>query len=279
MSSKIKKIYKFLYDNYPLPKKLPSSDKIHTLDNIFDLKLSHFGVGNNYGYFNKNLCSKKYKKTKGQNYFRISDFTINDNWKNLKSVIERLYKVRDKYKTLYFDVDNNSGGDMIPCHIILYCLCGGKQKWMKEYRTIDKDNKNIWKNEWNPWTPWEKQKYDIGQHDQFLQLKLNVKNFDKYTKPYDGKIIVYSNSESTSSTWYFITYLIYVFADHIKRYVKDGVKIGKVSGKLKIRGCTGTQSGDGNPKKKSIDNVIIKVPTQETISRPIMKKDYLRYWM
>lgn len=55
------------------------------------------------------------------------------------------------------------------------------------------------------------------------------------------------------------------------------MKIGRVRG----RGCTGTQSGDGNSIKKIkkiIDGYRVVVPTQETIQRPVYKKDYLRYW-
>lgn len=290
----VKEVYKFLQKHYPLPKNLPPISKIKTLDDIFQLRLTHFKVGKSRGYLDQNLCllsSKKQsiklikkieKLVKQKNYFRLSSFSIQDNWKQLSETIGRLYKVRDKYKTLYFNVEDNGGGDMIPCHIILYCLCGGKQKWMKNYKTIDNDGKNVWINSWNPWCPWINKKNDGGQHDQFLQMNLMIPNYDKYKKPYQGKIVIFSNHNSSSSTWYFITFLIYMFAKHnIKRFTtKTGVKVGKViSDKLVICGCTDTQSGDGNAIEKKIKGVIVKVPTQETIFRPVYKYDYLRYWM
>ena len=43
----------------------------------------------------------------------------------------RLFANRDNYKTIHIHLDNNGGGDLVPVHLILRCLCGKKEKWMK----------------------------------------------------------------------------------------------------------------------------------------------------
>ena len=279
-SKLVKKIYQYLLDNYPKCKQLPAKKNIKTVEDIFRLKLSHLKIGTSYGYFDRRLCEpKQYKKPSGQNYFRISSFEISKNKKQLQKVIERLYKVRDTYKTIYFDIEDNGGGDMIPSNIILYCLGGGIQSWMKDCKTLDKDNnhKCVWKNEWNPWTPWIKEE-NTSVYDQFLQLQLSIPDYDKYKTKFNGNIVVYSNHNTTSTSWYFVTYLAYSFSSTIKRYKTNNMKIGKVSGNLKIHGCTDTQSGDGNPVSKKFGTLMVKVPTQETCSRSVLTKDLLRYW-
>ena len=65
---------------------------------------------------------------------------------------------------------------------------------------------------------------------------------------------------------------------NISNVKTNNMKIGKVSGKLKIKGCTDTQSGDGNPVSKKFGTLLVKVPTQETCSRSVLTKDLLRYW-
>ena len=47
--------------------------------------------------------------------------------------MDRLIKNRDKYKSIHFHLDNNGGGDNIPGHLILRCLVGKKEKWMKKH--------------------------------------------------------------------------------------------------------------------------------------------------
>ena len=65
------------------------------------------------------------------NHFYLNSFDVNGNHKQLKLELDRLIKYRDKYNSIHFHLDGNGGGDIVPAHLILRCLVGKKEKWMK----------------------------------------------------------------------------------------------------------------------------------------------------
>jgi hypothetical protein len=218
------------------------------------------------------------------NHFTISSFSINDNAAQLSEVIGRLWKVRDRYSTLHFYPEY--GGNLIPVHLIMLCLCGGHQKWMTEYKVIDhhRNGQNILR-KWNPWTPWNS---DNEDYKLYKKLGLDETELFRHTTPYKGKIVIHMNPEYASSTWYLITYLIYVFATRIERFVKYvhgvPVKCGRATGpQIELRGCSATTSGDGNSVHKEfiLDTKLVlgTFPTQANISRPVQERDWNRFWI
>ena len=217
-----------------------------------------------------------------KNHYTISSFDIQSNHKQLSEVIQRLSKTRDDYSTIHFHLEGNGGGDLIPVHFIILCLCGGKQKWMTNYEVSETNNNKRKTRNWDPWSI-----EPTGGYDEQYK-KLNIKNLSTYPTPYSGKIILHIDTENGSSAWFFITYLIYVFASKIRRYTKYlygiPIKLGKASGKqIQIYGCSNTTSGDGNAVSKefNLDNTKIKFkfPTQENLNRPIKSFDWNRFWI
>ena len=219
------------------------------------------------------------------NHFTISSFLIDTNIKQLREVIRRLWKIRDTYPTLHFHLEGNVGGDLIPVHLIMLSLCGGHQKWMTEYEVIEHYNGRNVSRKWNPWTPWDP---DNDDYENYKKLDLDETELFHYTTPYKGKIVLHMDTTCTSSTWYFITYLVYVFASRIERFVQyiHGVpfKCGCVSrSQIELHGYSGTTSGDGNPVHKNfiLDGTTVTgyFPTQANIRRPIQERDWNRFWM
>jgi len=221
----------------------------------------------------------------GANHFTISSFTIDDNSAQLSEVIGRLWKVRDSYSTLHFHLEENTGGDLIPVHLIMLCLCGGHQRWMTDYEVIEHYNGRNVSRKWNPWTPWDPDNHD---YKNYKTLDLDETELFRHTTPYKGKIVVHMNRGCQSSTWYFITYLVYVFANRIERFVQyiHGVpfKCGRVSrSQIELHGYSGTTSGDGNLICKNfiLDGTTIRgcFPTQANIHHPIQERDWNRFWI
>ena len=92
------------------------------------------------------------------------------------------------------------------------------------------------------------------------------------------------DKQNGSATWFFITYLIYAFANKIKRYSKKCfgkiIKYGSInSKKLFLLGHSGTTSGDGNAITIKYKNININCPTEQFISSSIKKYDWNRYWI
>lgn len=91
------------------------------------------------------------------------------------------------------------------------------------------------------------------------------------------------NPQNGSSVRFFITYLIYAFANIIrflKKCYGDVIKIGKVkSNKLVLLGKSATTSGDGNPVTIKINDITINCPTEQFISCSALKTDWNRFWI
>lgn len=121
------------------------------------------------------------------NHFYLESFIVDENYKNLKNEIDRLIKNRDKYKTIHFHLNNNRGGDIVPAHIILRCLTGKKEIWMKNIKKILK-NKDIF--EWNCWKEEEKDSpnYSVVQ-------KLNLNYLPNFNSKYSGKIYLHMDKK------------------------------------------------------------------------------------
>ena len=221
-----------------------------------------------------NIIQKDIRKK--DNHFYLEDFSVNDNYKNLKIEIDRLIKNRDKYKTIHFYLNNNLGGDIVPAHIIIRCLVGKREKWMKNIIKI-LQNKEIFE-----WDCWEEE--NINSPNYEIVKKLNLDNLPNYDTKYNGKIYLHMNKENSSSAWFFITYLIYAFANKIIRFSKkcygQNIKYGKIkSNNLILLGHSGTTSGDGNSVELKYGNIKIKAPTEQFISCSIKKCDWNRFWI
>lgn len=215
-------------------------------------------------------------KIKKDNHFYLKSFSVNDNYKKLKIEIDRLIKNRDKYKTIHFHLDNNGGGDIVPAHIILRCLIGKKEKWMKNIKKIIK-NKKIFE-----WNCWEEENKDSPNYETVK--KLNLDNLPNYDSKYNGKIYLHMNKQNGSAVWFFITYLIYSYSNKINRYYKkcygQTIKYGTIeSDNLILLGHSGTTSGDGNAVSIKNNNITINCPTEQFISCSIKKNDWNRFWI
>jgi len=213
---------------------------------------------------------------KKDNHFYLEDFSVDDNYKNLKIEIDRLIKNRDKYKSIHFYLNNNRGGDIVPAHIIIRCLVGKREKWMKNIIKI-LQNKEIFE-----WDCWEEE--NINSPNYQVVKKLNLDDLPNYDTKYNGKIYLHMDTKNSSAAWFFITYLIYAFANKISRFSKkcygQNIKYGKIkSNNLILLGNSGTTSGDGNSVELKYGNIKINCPTEQFISCSIKKCDWNRFWI
>lgn len=214
----------------------------------------------------------KQVKSNGNN-FVFTSFDLDTNGKYLRDELLRLVINRDKYDTLNFHLEGCYGGDLIPVHFIMMTLCGGKEKWMTQYHTKQRNmsTKRTFTWLWDPWT-----------YESFIEsLNISIQSTSRYT----GKINLHVNKECGSTTWYFITYMIYAFSTRIKRETKTvygrKIKLGTfTSSQLKLIGYSSTSSGDGNAQEIKVDrNTKVTVPLQATIERPIKQTDWNRFWL
>ena len=240
-------------------------------DDIIEYKINYLDNHKTYNLiWSSNIISNIINKN---NHFYFESFDVYTNYKKLGADIDRLIQNRDKYKNIHFHLDNNGGGDIVPAHIILRCLCGKKEKWMKNIKKI-LSNKEIF--EWNCWEEENSPNYKDVQ-------KLNLDNLPNYDTKYKGKIHLHMNKQNASSAWFFITYLIYAFSNKINRYSKkcygQTIKYGTIeSNQLILLGHSATTSGDGNSITKKYNNIEIFCPTEQFISCSIKKNDWNRFW-
>lgn len=247
-------------------------------NHIIEYKVEYIDK-NNHNLLNNNYMN--ITQIKQDNHFYLEDFSVDDNYKKLKTEIDRLIKNRDKYKTIHFHLDNNDGGDIVPAHLILRCLVGKKEKCMKNIKKILQD-KEIFE-----WNCWEEEIKNSPNHS--VIKKLNLDNLPNYDSKYNGKIYLHMNKINASAAWFFITYLIYSFSDkdNIIRYNKNcfgqTIKFGTIDknkdNQLVLLGHSGTTSGDGNKLLIKTNNIEIKCPTEQFISSSIKKYDWNRFWI
>ena len=133
--------------------------------------------------------------------------------------------------------------------------------------------------EWDCWNPENVHNYN---YETFKMLNLDF--IPNYQNKYNGKIYLHMNTINGRTSWFFITYLIYAFADKIIRFNKLSfgkiIKFGTIkSNQLFINGMSGTTSGDGNSLNIKYKNMVILCPTEQFISCSIKKKDMNRFWI
>jgi len=257
---------------------------IHKYNNLNFLHIKTIIIkkNNNVIEYDINYIERVYKtinttiinKSLTNNHFYFNSFNVDNNLIQIKTEINRLINNRDKFKNIHFHLHNNSGGDLVPVHIIINCLIGYKnKKWMKNITKIMKNKKIL---DWDCWDEESGPNYEIVK-------ELNIDNII-YENKYIGKIYLHINENCTSSTWFFITYLIYAFSDKIIRYSKkcfgNIIKFGSIESKqLFLLGSSGTTSGDGDPIIiKYNNNIEINCPTEQFISCSILKNDWNRFW-
>lgn len=219
----------------------------------------------------------KFEKINKNNHFYFTSFNVYENKKKLKNEINRLFINRDKYKSIHFHLDGNGGGDLVPAHLILRCLIGSKEKWMKNIKKCLKDKKIL------EWDCWKEEDKNSPNYKTVKYLDLDF--IPDYQTKYNGSIYLYMNSSNGSAAWFFITYLIYAFSNNIKRFNKicygKRLKFGYIgkNSNLILKGISGNTSGDGNSKNIKYKNIIIECPTEQFISCSIKNKDWNRYWI
>jgi len=269
----LKKLNSYNYINILNIKKLVIKNK--EAEEIIEYKVDYIDRKNkNYSLPLTNIIQKDIIKK--DNHFYLEDFSVYDNYKNLKIEMDRLIKNRDKYKSIHFHLENNYGGYIVPAHIIMRCLVGKREKWMKNIIKI-LGNKEVFE-----WDCWEEE--NVNSPNYQVVKKLNLDNFPNYNSKYNGKIYLHMNEKNGSSAWFFITYLIYAFANKINRFSKkcygQNIKYGKIeSNNLILLGHSDTTSGDGNPVEIKCGNIRIKAPTEQFISCSVKKCDWNRFWI
>lgn len=214
-------------------------------------------------------------KINQDNHFYFNSFNVHSNKENLKTELDRLFIYRDTYKSIHFHLDNNGGGDIVPAHLIIRCLVGKKEIWMKNIKKYLTSKAIL------EWDCWKEESIDSPNYETIKDLNLDfIPNYDtKYT----GKIYLYMDKNNGSSAWFFITYLIYAFSDNIIRFNKKcfgkNLKFGNInSNKLILVGHSGTTSGDGNAINIKYKSIKLNIPTEQFISCSIKKIDWNRYW-
>ena len=211
-----------------------------------------------------------------QNHFYLHDFSVMSNHKQLKAEIDRLVQGRDKYATIHFHLDDNTGGDIVAPHLILRCLTGKKESWMRPITKMTQ-TKEVY-----TWDCWQEERDDSPNYSVVQQL--NLDELPQYETKYNGKIVLHMTKVNGSAAWFFITYLVYAFGGKITRFSKkcfgQTVKYGTVeSDRFVLVGHSGTTSGDGNNQLIVKDGVCIKCPTEQFLKSSIQKMDWNRYWV
>jgi len=229
------------------------------------------------------------------NHFTFPTLDISTDAASISKELHRLVQTRDRHSTLHFHI--HEGGDLTVVHLLLRCLCGTKEPWMKRSVLYDsqryhEDNathkRTLQPIEYDPWTPWDSASRDYP----LFQTLFHEKEYRSYTEKYTGAIILYVNLKSASAAWYLITYLIYAFATHIVRESATvygiPIKIGRIKGnRLRIHGYSSTTSGDqlgdqADTLKQftlSGKEFTIKAPTQAFTYNSVKKIDFNRFWL
>ena len=220
---------------------IKSLDILDEKNNIVNIEVSYINKPLHNLYWNNKNKPNKIKK---DNHFYFSSFNIDDNKTELKKELMRLFINRDKYKSIHFHLDNNGGGDIVPAHLIMRCLVGKKESWMKNIKKITKSRKIV------IWNCWKEEDINSPNYERVKMLDLDF--IPQYETKYNGKIYLYMDKQNGSAAWFFITYLIYSFGKNIKRFTKKlygkTLKFGTISknSNLVLKGFSGTTSGDGN---------------------------------
>jgi hypothetical protein len=172
------------------------------------------------------------------------------------------------------------GGDSSPGQLLVKCLLGNNnEKWMEDViKYYKEDNKNKMVS-WDSWKEYENKKQN---YERIKLLELDF--IPIYETKYTGKIHLYLN-DCGSAAWYCATYLIYGFANKIKRFTKKclskEIKFGKVSkdSQIILHGKSSTCYGDGNTVNINFNDLIINCPTIQFKTRSFNEIDWNRFWI
>jgi len=222
----------------------------------------------------KNNIIKNIKSIDKDNHFYFSSFVIDENTEEIRRELMRLFINRDKYNSIHIHL--NEGGDSSPGNLIVRCLVGQLEPWMKKCKKIDAYGIH----KWNLWNEDKKGVINFRRIEK-LKLDFTVNYFTKYK----GKIHLYIDGVN-SAAWYLTTYLIYAFSSEIKRfhrkYYGQIIKFGTISkdSQLVLHGQSSTCSGDGNWIPTKYHDIIINIPTMQRLeNEPIKKIDFNRFWI
>lgn len=246
-------------------------------NNEMIIKMNYENENKYLSYFNPSI--KKPIKNYKNNHFYLSDFNLS-NKNELNKELFKLFNYRNKCNVLHFHLEGNGGGSLIPVHLIVRCLIGKKESWMKNIRKILQDKSSV---EWNCWC--EENVNNFKKEFKIFDSHLNLINEFENNKKYSGKIHLYIDNNCGSSTWFLITYLIYAFSKKITRYTQkhygQKLKFGTIeSDNLILHGMSGTTSGDGNNTTIKYKNKInFDIPTEQFEKCSIKKKDWNRFWV
>jgi len=212
-----------------------------------------------------------------ENHFYLASFDVSSHHRELKKEMDRLIKNRDNYNSLHFHLNNNGGGDLVPVHLIIRCLVGKKETWMKNIKKM-LSNKKI-----QEWDCWNEENKHSPNYKTVQEMQLDV--LPNYQSKYKGKIYLYTDKYNGSAAWFFITYLIYAFGGKINRYSKTCygkvLKFGNVTNEtsqLRIKGHSNTTSGDGNASEIKYKNIVLQCPTEQFLNCSVKENDWNRFW-
>lgn len=223
------------------------------------------------------------KGVKNAFVFRSFDYDSSSSiGKSVADELERLWLTRNSHPSIHFHLEGNGGGGLTAVYLLVRCLAGARRPWMVEECVLETETSvSVRKRRWDPWAP----EHDPNQRRILQRLRFTPKKFKDYATPYAGPITLHVDPTCMSSTWYFITLMIYAFGGAIERRTERWwgvpVKVGRATGgTLRIEGSSSTSSGDGNAVEVRVDGLgSMSVPTQASVRSPIERRDFGRFWL
>lgn len=224
----------------------------------------------------------KIRPESGKGIFRISSF---EDDVELGKVLRKLWRSRDSFESIQFDLRGNGGGGNTVPFLITRCLAGNDRRdWMvREYAAetrVTKGKYVLERRDWDPWLPEE----DSNETRILQNLNFNIRSFPSYHDPYAGNVTLIVDDECASATWWFITLMIYTFGSNVKR--KSGTILGiKVktgsfeSSQLRLRGRASISGIDGNNVAVDCKGIQVKIPAQIRTKSNIRMGDFSRFWL
>ncbi len=223
------------------------------------------------------------------NHFLFAGFDFGEhNGPAIGRELRRLFQYRDDYKEIHFHLNNNGGGQITPCNMILLALCGAREPWMKKQESLElvdiANNRAV--SEKRAWDPWELDNLFTSNNMKAMGLKLaDLDNFQRITTRYHGKITIHMYPGNGSAAFFFITYIVYAFGKP-RRFTQEcygkQLKMGHGdSNRLTLLGTSNTTSGDGNMtvvELKQGTPLRVGIPRQQFTSSTVLPMDWNRFW-
>lgn len=193
----------------------------------------------------------------------------------------RLWRTRDDQPAVHFHLEGNGGGGLTAVYLMVRCLAGPRRPWMVGESVVETSpTGRRARRRWDPWAP----ERDPNQRRILRLLRFSPEACKDYATPYAGPITLHVDPRCGSSTWYFITLLVYAFGGAIERWTEERwgvpVKAGRATGgTLRIVGSSATSTGDGNAVDVRVGGMTVSVPTQASAQSPIQRRDFGRFWL